>query len=297
MFETKLKQHALAQRCALCVTLRACVEATFPKCTGRVARSILTIGAIAVAAACNRAAEAPPVTPYTPKYVYQSAAPAQQKQEVSIAIVNPILKGMVAGADGIDMLKALPSALTDLITAKGMTYRGPFEQLDTMTFPDKKGSDLALYPEIELEALWEVSNYRAENRGFINGSTVGVCDVKLSSKGRVSFVVIEPLSKETLWRKTVNVDAQEMMVPNQTGQICHMQIQKGQTSPAGIPLTAQALSSNSGPALEGELGNAYRKMLEATFNSVMKGIDTYVNTEEFASLKHQSQELREKKVY
>src|ERR1039457_4843581 len=111
---------------------------------------------------------------------------------------------MVAGADGIDMLKALPSALTGLITAKGMTYRGPFEQLDTMTFPDKKGSDLALYPEIELEALWEVSNSRAENRGFINGSTVTVCDVKLSSKGRVSFVVIEPLSKETLWRKTVN---------------------------------------------------------------------------------------------
>ncbi len=137
------------------------------------------------------------MTPYTPKYVYQSAAPAPQKQDVAIAIVNPILKGMVAGGDGVNMLKALPSALTDLITAKGMTYRGPFEQLDTMTFPDKKGSDLALYPEIELEALWEVSNYRAENRGFINGSTVGVCDVKLSSKGRVSFVVIEPLSKES----------------------------------------------------------------------------------------------------
>jgi hypothetical protein len=297
MSETQTNQSARAQQSAFSVLLRACSAVALPQCTSKLAHFMVTLVAIVATMACNRVAEAPPATPYTPKYVYQSAAPAPQKQEVAIAIINPILKGIVAGADGIDMLKALPSALTDLITAKGMTYRGPFEQLDTMTFPDKKGSDLALYPEIELEALWEISNSRAENRGFINGSTVTVCDVKLSSKGRVSFIVIEPLSKETLWRKTVNVDAQEVMVPNQTGQICSMQIQKGQTPPAGIPLTAQALSNSSGPKLDGELGNAYRKMLEATFNSVMKGIDTYVNTEEFASLKHQSQELREKKVY
>ncbi len=76
-----------------------------------------------------------------------------------------------------------------------------------------------------------------------------------------------------------------------------MQIQRGQTPAQGIPLTAQALSGDTGLKLDGELGNAYRKMLENTFNAVMRGIDTYVNTDEFASLKHQSQELREKKVY
>lgn len=292
-----MNQPTRAQEGAFSVLLRACSAITFPQCTDRVVHFMVALVALVIVAACNRAAAPPPVTPYTPKYVYQSASPIQGKQDVAIAIINPILKGMVAGADGTDMLKALPSALTDLITAKGMTYRGPFEQLDTMTFPDKKGSDLALYPEIELEALWESANYRSESRGFINSSVVGVCDVKLSSKGRVSFVVIEPLSKETLWRKTVNVDAQEIMVPNQTGQICSMQVQRGQTPPEGIPLTGQALSNSSGPKLDGELGNAYRKMLEVTFNSVMKGIDTYINTEEFASLKHQSQELREKKVY
>lgn len=297
MTESDRIQLARAQQGAFSFLRQACSATSLPHCTNALIQIMVAVIAFIASSACNRAAEAPPVMPYTPKYVYQSGTPVQQKQDVAIAIVNPILKGMVAGGDGIDMLKALPSALTDLITAKGMTYRGPFEQLDTMTFPDKKGSDLALYPEIELEAMWESSNFHAENRGFINGSTVGVCDVKLSSKGRVSFVVIEPLSKETLWRKTVNVDAQEVMVPNQTGQVCQMQIQKGRTPPEGIPLTSQALSNGSGPKLDGELGNTYRKMLEATFSSVMKGIDTYINTEEFAALKHQSQELREKKVY
>jgi hypothetical protein len=297
MSESSQIQPARAQQGAFSVLTQACSAISLPHCTNTFIQFVLAVVAFIAATACNRAAEAPPVMPYTPKYAYQSAAPAPQRQDVAIAIVNPILKGMVAGGDGVDMLKALPSALTDLITAKGMTYRGPFEQLDTMTFPDKKGSDLALFAEIELEALWEVSNYRAENRGFINGSTVGVCDVKLSSRGRVSFVVIEPLSKETLWRKTVTVDPQEVAVPNQTGDICRMQIQRGQPPAQGVPLTAQALSGNTGPKLDGELGNTYRKMLEATFNSVMKGIDTYVNTEEFVALKHQSQELREKKVY
>jgi len=40
-----------------------------------------------------------------------------------------------------------------------------------------------------------------------------------------------------------------------------------------------------------------RKALEAVFVATMKGIDTYMNVEEFEMLKQQSQELREKKVF
>jgi hypothetical protein len=165
MSETSSRNSARAQQGAFSVLLRACSAITLPQCTHRAVQLLAVMVAFVVAAACNRVEAPPPAAPYSPKYVFQSANPAPQKQGVAIAIINPVLKGMVAGGDGLDMLKALPSALTDLITAKGMTYRGPFEQLDTMTFPDKKGSDLALYPEIELEALWEVSLTKCRSSG------------------------------------------------------------------------------------------------------------------------------------
>ncbi len=107
-------------------------------------------------------------------------------------------------------------------------------------------------------------------------------------------MVIEPLTGETLWRKTVQIEPNQTAVPQQEGPVC----QPGPPPGAMMPPGAQPPTSGADePSPEGDVGNAYRRALEAVFVATMKGIDTYMNVEEFEMLKQQSQELREKKVF
>lgn len=267
----------------------------------RWSRTGATAVLLSVALGCSAAPPpAPPPAPYVPTYTYQSAQPAATQAEISIAVIDPVVKGTVNDADGLGMLKALPSAFADLITAKGMKYRGPFESRDVMTFPDKKGSDLALYPEMEVDAGWQPVNVLTNQDVQKPDGTwivAPTCDMKIATRGRVSFIVLEPLTGEVLWRKTVQIEPSEATVPGQSGEVCSMGPQQmGYWTMPGAPPPATSDSSPK-PALEGEAGNVYRRALEAVFMATMKSIDAYMNVEEFETLRQQSQELREKKVF
>ncbi len=279
-----IKQRAVTG--ALSVPSRACTPPAHRSCT-RVVPRIVVVLAVPTLFGCMPPRPPPqPPAPYVPQYSYKTTAPASAPVDVTVAIVNPVVKGRVQEPDGAEMLKALPTAIADLVTAKGMKYRGPFDQLDTLTFPDKKGSDLALYAEVEVDAGWTPANSRQEQSTNYLTSSVSftqVCDIAIKTKGRVSFVVVEPMTGESLWRKTVQIPESTKTVAPVKGTMCL-------TSPVlGIEKTD--------PNQETEVNNTYRKELEAVFQATMKGIDAYMNAEEFGVLKGQSQELREKKVY
>ncbi len=136
---------------------------------------------------CGAAPPPPPATPpYVPNYAYQPAAAAAKQADVTVAVVNPVIKGTVRGADGAAMLKALPTALADLITAKGMKYRGPIDNLEAMTFPEKKGSDLALYAEVEVDAGWQPTNLQNQPHMSVwsgQSTVTQTCDVSIAIRG------------------------------------------------------------------------------------------------------------------
>lgn len=241
-----------------------------------------------LALGCGSVERPPAAPPYAPRYSY-SAKGDETKHDITIAIINPAVKGKVRGTDGEKMLSALPTAFVDLVTAKGMKYRGPVENHEPrcsnaeMTFPDKKGSDLGLCAEIDVDTGWRPMNVKTDGEPGAWGPPTmrTTCDIEVSFDGRVSFIVIEPLSGETLWRKTLPLNAKPRIIQGQRGLVCG-------SGPAG---------SSDDPSPDGEVGDTYRRGLERLFWGVMKGIDTFMSVEEFDMLRKQSQELREKKVY
>jgi hypothetical protein len=265
-----------------------------------VIRLALTPALAVNAGGCRPPPVAPPPPTYTPSYVYV-ATPSAAKQDVTIAVIAPIVKGNVYGSDGAEMLKGLPTALVDLITAKGMRYRGPFETLDIMTFPEKREADLGLYAELQVDAGWAPQNVTQDvNVSAWNGQTTVTftCDASVFARGKASFVLIEPMSGETVWRKTVPVELAPTLIRGlHDNRACAGPGASQQQIAAFAAMTGQAPPQPAAPPLEGEFGNAFRRQLELSFVAIMKGIDRYMSAEEFALLKTQAAELKAKKAY
>jgi hypothetical protein len=250
-------------------------------------RTKLTLLAGLALAGC---ATAPPVpTAYEPKFRYPTTPPTS-KIDVTVGIVAPQFTG-----DGLDyvksnrddavvreMLSGMRSGFNELLVAKGFNVSGPFDSLDAMTFPEKKGADFIIYPEFDVGRGYAISakRPRAKPTALALLATVTKtkdvedveCDYTVQPRGTVSFVALEPLSREKMWVKRMDVE-----VP---------------------PETFVAYREGcEGSAMTGDIRNAWAKAHEAMFTSVMTNIDRYVSAEEFQVLKRQSQELRQKKVY
>lgn len=230
---------------------------------------------------------------YVPSYAYQSSDVSAVKHDVTLIIIGPQIDpahARVRGADGRDMLNAIPTALADLITAKGMKFRGPVDSWDEMTFPDKKGSDLGIYAKIAFSAGWEPINLRIDRNRMR-------CDVRVWCKGAVQFLVIEPISRETMWTKTVHLKMKpaEVVVANQSGNACGFAM-GGMASLVPPPAPSNVAQGSDEPSPEGPVGDMYRHGLERAFYDTMKGIDNFMTADEFEILKSQSQELRDKNL-
>ena len=179
---------------------------------------------------CSASAPPPPpptVAAYEPNFSYKLADKGK-KVNVTLGIIKPqfepgteayrtqyvdddVVKGMLAG---------MQSSLRELLIAKGFTTRGPFVELKKMTHPDKEGSDLVVYPDVNFQVTVKATNLRqvpagdgtaqggkkvsfniasllqqGDNKsggGPAGGPTVTACDALVSVVGDVSIVVVEP---------------------------------------------------------------------------------------------------------
>jgi hypothetical protein len=238
---------------------------------------------------CATTPPPPTVAPYNPNFHY-SAESGGGKLDVTIGVVAPQFSGgSQLGAQqrkSDPLFKALQSSMSatfnELLIAKGFTTKGPFVSLSDMTFPEKKGSDLLLYPEFDFQInLHESNAHLAEQSAgdqFIatlagNHQRVPECDITLSVTGNVLFVAQEPLSGERMWVKRLDVSSEGQTFHNVQGSLCAKQ-----------PPTQ-------------DIKNAWNKAHEIVYQTSMKALDSYVNGEEFQLLKKQSLELRAKKAY
>ncbi len=259
---------------------------------------------------CVPKGEAPPKVVETVPPPYQAnfgyAVPASgRKIDVTVGIVAPQFSG-----DGIDwwksrktddvtkaMVRNLRTSFTELFTAKGFNTAGPFDSVDDMTFPEKKGSDFVLYPDFDVDmtmvAIGGVApatpvqeKPKAEGASFSLGDMLGgggkdapavsataKCTATLKMSGTVLLTVKEPLSGEKMWTKKIDV-SEPIQKLEFTGYQCN--VENGQMRGAS---------------------DAWAKANEDMYQSVMKSLDRYVNAEEFQDLKKQSLDLRAKKVY
>jgi hypothetical protein len=256
------------------------------------------------------AAEEPKPDPgpqvYTPNFEYK-VSPAAEKLGVTLGIIEP---QFIEGGDLYwranledeivnEMLLSVKTTFKSIVSAKGFNTRGPFSNLNSMTYPDKQGSDLLLYPEFAYQVQIKMENQREvpvedeskdKSKGFnlLNlGSsdkkdetaapqkTETVCDVVLKVSGKVIFVAQEPLTGEKMWNKDIDLKAPPQSFGSEKGASC-----AGKRS-----------------EWSQEVKNAWAKAHESIFQASMKALDDYLNGEEFQALNENAKELREMKRF
>lgn len=221
----------------------------------------------------------PPVAEYSPRFAYSYPTGEAKASDVTIAIVRPVDATGFANASQLGTLyvqhatafnAAMAAQFEELLSKKGIFHTGPFDDLNSMTFPDKKGADLALTAQVGItvavppEKMVHQDDLFGTRPGVIYSSS-GPCTVT----GFVSYVLLEPLSGEKLWVKKMDVP----------------------------PTEVDCSAERGGPGLGTIIANNAAHALEKVFGVVMQKAWDYLSPEEIVLLKKTSQELRAKKFY
>ncbi len=220
----------------------------------------------------------PPMAAYTPQFRYAYPPGEAPASDVTIAIVRPrdvggFTQEKAVGHENASAFNAaLAAQFQEMFNKKGFRQAGPFDDLNSMTFPDKKAADLSLTVQVGLSFAVPPTNTNFE-QGFGNqlmGGGVAVLESKgaCSGSGFISFVMLEPLSGEKIWIKKVD-----------------------------IPSTQVDCTGKGTPDNFTVIDNGVAVLLEKAFQLTMKKAWDYISPEEIMLLKKQSQELRAKKVY
>lgn len=221
----------------------------------------------------------PPVAEYSPRFAYSYPAGEAKASDVTIAIVRPVDATGFANASQMGTLyvqhatafnAAIAAQFQELLSNKGFKQTGPFDDLNSMTFGDKRSADLALTAQVGITVAIPPEKMRHQDDLFgtrpgVIYSSSGPCTVT----GFVSYVLLEPLSGQKLWVKKLDVP----------------------------PTEVDCSAERGGPGLGTILANNAAHALEKVFVVVMQKAWDYISPEEMVLLKKQSQELRTKKVY
>jgi Neuraminyllactose-binding hemagglutinin precursor (NLBH) len=217
----------------------------------------------------------PPVATYTPRFSFPYPAGAAPASDVTIAIVRPVDVTGLTNADNLSAKNAvafnaaMAAQFQELFNRKGFRQTGPFDDLNSMTFPDKKTADLTLTPQVGITITAPFVNVHQQDDMFgTRPGTIYQATGPCVASGFVSFVLLEPLSGEKIWVKKVDV-----------------------------PQTAVDCSGERPDGLNDIIRNGAAYALEQVYAAVMKKAWDYLSPEEVTLLKKQSQELRAKKVY
>ena len=241
-------------------------------------------GAMTIASLFMGCATAPPPKPlYNPNFSFSSNAPEHAKIGMTLGIVNPQYGNAgkdfakLASKDPITkrMVSSLESNFEQLLIRKGFDVSGPFDSVDDMTFPQKQGADLVVYPEFNLDGGYSVTNVHRENVFTILGTQqVLACDVNMAPAGTIDLVAVEPLTGQKMWVKHVKVSSPPRSFPGvKNRNVC------------------------TNRALTPKIHNAWAQTVEQLYKNAMTRIDNYVSPQEFQQLDKQVKELRARKRF
>ncbi|MEO8602612.1 MAG: hypothetical protein ABI629_08555 [bacterium] len=171
--------------------------------------------------------------------------------------------------------QSLSSDFQEILAAKGFTVRGPFATYDEMTFPDKKGSDLVLQPDLGVELS---SNPTLSS--VILGKQL---EADIFVRGKVTLSVRESLTGERMWLK--NIDLQPETVHCEGKFYANdATVPVADGAPAAL-LAVPACAVLMGPVLE----RYYAAVMDAAWR--------YLEPEEMVIVKKQAQDIKSRKVY
>jgi len=210
----------------------------------------------------------------------------EPSQKLTIALVSPRVaeESRLGGYEGkqyFDLfVRAIHTDTNRALLEKGFTVTGPFPSLEEMTYPDKKAAPLALTPEvvIVLDETYTVNRNEDLGMGALGGSRVIERKGTLTATALVKFVIVEPMSGQTIWLK--RVDIPESSATIEVDLLVDYQ---------GNPNPYHRNVDNSDAVVVQVLNQAYPEILKKFWN--------YLNAEEIAVMRKAADEVRSRKVF
>ena len=229
-----------------------------------------------------------------------SQAPASV--QVTIAVIEPeyrvaesaldtklyrrVGKGFAASM-GVDMQK--------ILVGKGLTVKGPFRNLQEITYSQKKESDLTLAPQVYLDVRFQyVGGIEMNNGGRSKpGQAVlmgkhneqkawAVKLFELSVSGYFVFRMQEPLSGETMWIKRIPLDE----VVTQGWEVYEAN-----------PIYASGGYETTETMLVDQKSDKLADIMEGYYKLVLRKLQLFIEVVELEELKKKTKEIRKLKRY
>ena len=219
---------------------------------------------------------------------------------ITVAVVNAKYK-LEESALKMDLYKKLGKGfsasmgvdLNRIIIAKGMTSRGPFTDLDEITYKDKENSTLTLYPEVFIEAKAEYPKPQGDAHLVyyqVNGQRIYRMQRNfiLRIGGWIAFNMEEPLTHQKMWVKRLNLD--------------EATLQGIEIYEANEVVTGYTGLFNETPLVRYDMGaieydgkvDILANFIKSNYTAVMQKCWTYLEPEEALQLKKQCVEIRVK---
>jgi hypothetical protein len=236
----------------------------------------------------------PEVQRYVPTFDFAPSAQAQPgSAHITFAVIKPRFVSNIALFQSF--AEKMGQDFYEVVSARGFGVRGPFATYDQMTYPDKKGSDLLLMPELTVRLDTSRLTWKEQvNGGDFTRALLGDKRTRYKAEGqvilggRINLVVAESLSTERMWTKSVEIAPIEITLQT-TGNYFTM-FNRNDTA---VGDSEAAMLLNNEPQLYSDVAKA----LEAQYKIILTAVYNYLDPEEMRMVNKQADEIRKRKVY
>lgn len=216
---------------------------------------------------------------YQPSFDYTPPTESEPASAgITIALLNPQYAQPVPAeweTASDEFSRNLGLDLEEMLTARGFTVLGPFRNYDQMIYSEKAGTDLLLTPSLDVTPRLSDVEIGSSFSLAALGTVYKVEKGTVTVGGRVTLVVAEPFTQEKLWAPSIELEKISKTF-------------RGEREYAESPQT-----------LIGEPAaiSAVNKLLEDVYITLLKKCWERLDPVEFAVLKQQSHQIREKAGY
>jgi len=243
---------------------------------------------IATATGC---ALPPPMPSVEPNFVFTPpSSVSATHSKMAIAILQPVYGGDLF-ADPLfsnvkttfdEMLKAAHSDIEKILIARGFTTAGAYPTIDEMTYSQKQRASLILRSTFNLEIS-------VNSSGGFSPSTA-------TMRGSVSLDFLEPMSREKVWLKRLELAPITKTVKIDTVMVGQkpLELQPGQKK---ISLADLVGVNRGGQVVQVIAKNSMNDLLNTFYASALEKIWNQLDAREIKSLKQDADKLKHTTQY
>jgi hypothetical protein len=264
----------------------------------RLASAAMLTGLAATVGFILACASQPPYTPlpasrWNGTFSYSYNPPQTQRPapvRINVVVVEPFyreaesaLMDNTYAKVGRGFAKSMGVDLDKIIVSKGMTSIGPYQTLDDVTFPAKRGSDITLAPRVFLTTE---TKFSPPTEREYQGTGHFAKSFTMRIGGWVSYEMREPITGQKLWVKRLDLTERDVQGIEVYDAVAVRTDKYGH-----VTQWAEGKQVHSGR--EDALADAIR----AYYPEIMEKAWTYLDTDEIQELRKMAQEVRDRKVY